>query len=120
MDLSGILDRLDVNADWVGLRYVDERLTTRWVRDGHPQHNQLNRSRGIMVEVLAEGQFAYAASANLELQAVQQATQKATAVARAASAHALNHFGLEVRPAASVELLEGHAPQTVYELVEVR
>ncbi len=101
MDLLGILDRLEVKADWIGLRYVDDHSTWRWVRDGQPQHNQRNRSRGIMVEVLADGQFAYAASANLDPAAVQQAAARATDIARAASKYAVYHFSEDVRPPAS-------------------
>ena len=99
MDLNALLGRLDIDADWVGLRYVDERKTLRWVRDGQPQLNQLDRSRGIMVEVLAAGQFAYAATSRLDIRSLQQAAQKAVDLARAASPHAVCHFTSDVRPA---------------------
>ncbi len=100
MDLNRLLSGIDIAADWVGLRHVDERATVRWVRDGHPQDNERNRSCGLMVEVLAEGQFAYAATADLSPASVQQAAEQALRLARDAAPHAVHAFTESARPPA--------------------
>ncbi len=100
MDLHRLLSAIDVAADWVGLRFVDERSIYRWVRDGHPQSNHRNQSRGLMVEVLADGQFAYAATADLSPAAVQRAAEQALRLARDAAPHAVYAFSSDARPRA--------------------
>lgn len=94
------MDQLDVAADWVGLRYVDESTTYRWVRDGHPQSNDRSRSRGIMVEVLADGQFAYQATSGLNIDDVQSAAQRALQMAKAMAPYSLYSFSEAARPQA--------------------
>ena len=100
MDLHRLLSGIDIAADWVGLRLVDERTTYRWVRDGHPQSNHRDRSRGLMVEVLADGQFAYAATADLSPAAVQDAARRALQLARNAAPYAVYSFSSDARPKA--------------------
>ncbi len=101
MDLTKLLEQLDVKADWIGLRYVDETTTYRWVRDGKPQSNNRSRSKGVMVEVLVEGQFAYAASSNVGIRSVQSAAEKAVKMARAAAPYSIHQFTSEARPVAT-------------------
>ena len=112
MNLQRLLDQLDVNADWVGLRFVDETTTNRLVRDGKPQDNSRHRSKGIMVEVLVEGQFAYYATRKVDIRSVQSAAEKAVNIARAAAPYSLCQFTTEVRPAATGSY---HSP---YQLAE--
>ncbi len=100
MDLTKILEQLDINADWVGLRYVDEATTFRWVRDGKPQVNDRSRTKGIMVEVLTEGQFAYSATSRVDIQSVQSAAEKALSMARAAAPYSIHQFTSDARPVA--------------------
>ena len=101
MDLTKLLEQLDVKADWIGLRYVDETTTYRWVRDGKPQSNNRSRSKGVMVEVLVEGQFAYAASSNVGIRSVQSAAEKAVKMARASAPYSIHQFTSEARPVAT-------------------
>ena len=100
MDLKRLISQLDIAADWVGLRYVDESTTSRWVRDRHPQSNDRSRSRGIMVEVLAEGQFAYQATTRLDIEGVQAAAEKALQMAKAAAPYSIFAFTEAARPQA--------------------
>lgn len=99
MDLNKLLECLDISADWIGLRYVDERSSIRSVRDGHPQTNHRNQSRGVMVEVLTDGQFAYQATADMSVGGVQTAAARAMKLARAAAPYAVFSFDSTARPA---------------------
>ena len=100
MDLAKLLSQLDVKADWVGLRYVHETTSYRWVRDGHPKSNSRTGSKGIMVEVLAEGQFAYHATCRLNRDSVQAAAENALRLAHSAAKYSLTDFTVEARPIA--------------------
>lgn len=99
--MQRLLGQLDVAADWIGLRYVDEITTSRWVRDCKPQSNNRDRTRGIMVEVLVDGQFAYTATRGVDIENVQLAAETAVTSARAAAPFSVNSFTVEARPAAS-------------------
>ncbi|MFQ6612026.1 MAG: TldD/PmbA family protein [Fidelibacterota bacterium] len=98
INLKDLLSAIDVDADWVGLREVNETATTRLVRDGHPQRNTRNQTHGLMVEVLAEGQFAYSSLNSFDKRQVQEAAVKALEQARKAARYAVFAFTPEARP----------------------
>jgi len=100
LDLQKALSSLDVPADWVGLRQVAETTTTRYFRDGKPQANGRSQTRGVMVEVLVQGQFGYAATNQLDVAGLQAAAQRAYEQAVAASQWAVHRFTPDQRPAA--------------------
>ncbi|NQV16502.1 TldD/PmbA family protein [bacterium] len=100
MDLQAILSGIDVNADWIGLRYVKENTGFRLVRDGKPEANTRESKQGIMVEVLVNGQFAYYATSRLDVISMQKAAERAVVLATAASNYSLHRFGTEARPVA--------------------
>ena len=77
MDLNVILQEIDVQADWIGLREVKETATVRAVRDGHPQANMAETTQGLMVEVLADGQFSYFGTNSMDMSSVQHAAELA-------------------------------------------
>jgi predicted Zn-dependent protease len=97
-DLHKTLHQLDLDAEWIGLRQVTERATTRHIRDGHPEANSLARRQGVMVEVLAHGQFGYAATNCLDQVSIQAAAEQAKLQAIAAAPWAVHHFTPDVRP----------------------
>jgi predicted Zn-dependent protease len=99
-DLQKSLDILDLPADWIGLRQVSETTTTRYVRDCKPQANGRNHSQGMMVEVLANGQFGYAATNSLDPKCIQTAAETAYQQAIAASEWGVHPFTLAQRPPA--------------------
>ena len=76
-DLHQALHRLNLDADWVGIRQVNEKTTTHAVRDGRPQSNGRDFTQGVMVEVLAQGQFGYAATNRLDQASLQLAAEQA-------------------------------------------
>ena len=59
MNLSNMISKLDINADWVGLREYKENTTYHVVRDKNPLANETEIDHGVMVEVLKNGQFGY-------------------------------------------------------------
>ncbi|MEL6351181.1 MAG: TldD/PmbA family protein [Cyanobacteria bacterium J06627_28] len=96
--LTAALDRIDLPADWIGIRALKESSSWRAMRDGHPQQNERGLSQGAMVEVLAHGQFGYSATNQLTPEALQAAAQSAYAQAVAASKWAVHRFTTAVRP----------------------
>jgi predicted Zn-dependent protease len=99
-DLARSLDALDVAADWVGLRQMTETSTLRYFRDGKPEANRRALNRGVMVEVLAEGQFGYAATNRLDAESIQAAAEQARQQAVATAKWKIHSFTPDVRPKA--------------------
>ena len=98
IDLKKILSKINVKADWVGLREVNETTTYRVIRDSHPEEDSTFVDHGIMVEVLKNGQFAYAASSDMSVSSVQEAINKATMIAESSLNNPLYNFSTSVRP----------------------
>lgn len=99
-DLNRALNNLRLDAEWVGLRQVSEQASTRYVRDGNPEANRSARTQGVMVEVLAQGQFGYAATNRLDQEGIQAAAQQAQQQAIAAAPWAIHPFTAAMRPQA--------------------
>ncbi|MBD2260024.1 TldD/PmbA family protein [Pseudanabaena sp. FACHB-2040] len=96
--LARVLEGIDLPADWIGIRGVRESITRRMMRDGHPEDNMRSLDQGAMVEVLAHGQFGYAATNRLTPEALRAAAVAAYQQAVAASALRLHSFSVEARP----------------------
>jgi predicted Zn-dependent protease len=99
-DLSSALNAINVSADWIGLREVKETKTFRSIRDVNPQSNARVDSHGVMVEVLKNGQFGYAATNDLTISGINRAAVKAANNADYASNKSLFKFTPDVRPKA--------------------
>ncbi|CAN1212728.1 TldD/PmbA family protein [Tumidithrix helvetica PCC 7403] len=100
-DLKAALDSIRLPATWIGLREVTETSTTRYVRDSKPQSNSKSHTHGVMVEVLANGQFGYASTNHLDLANIQLAAERAYQQAIAASKWAVYTFTEAQRPKAT-------------------
>jgi predicted Zn-dependent protease len=98
MALAGI--NLSPLAEWIGIREVRETSTTRYVRDGKPEANGRSVTHGVMVEVLANGQFGYASTNHLDRDSIQTAAERAFQQAIAASKWSLHQFTASQRPKA--------------------
>ena len=96
--LQNLLNAIDVPADWIGLREIDERTTVRFIRDGHPQTNARAKTYGIMVEVLADGQFGYVGTNDISKNGIQKAAEKAYQQAKLAAKYAIHSFTSSARP----------------------
>ena len=97
------LQFLAPQAQWVGLRFVDERTHNRAVRNGKPEENSVFLDRGIMIEVLENGHFGYAATSDFTQQGLQKTFEHAKALAQAGSKHKVFHFDVSQRPASQGE-----------------
>ena len=84
--------------EWIGLRFVRELTSERYVRDGKPQSNSAYESTGVMVEVLCNGQFGYAATQQMNAEGITRAVQQAKQQAEGASRFAVYSFTPTVRP----------------------
>ncbi len=99
-DLHQALARISVDAEWIGLREVKEKTTFRMTRDGKPQANICDMTHGVMVEVLADGQFGYFGTPRLDAASLQAAAEAAVRQARIAARYSLCRFTDAMRPAA--------------------
>lgn len=85
-------------AEWVGLRFVEEKTHDRSVRNGKPEHNNVSFDRGVMIEVLANGHFGHAATGNLTSTGIEQAFLQAKALAESGSKYKVFSFDTSARP----------------------
>ena len=88
------------SASWAGLRYSSETTTQRAVRNDQPDRNESSLEEGAMCEVLVDGHFGYAATADLSIAGLQRAFDRAVATTRATSAHKVHAFSTTQRPQA--------------------
>ena len=124
-DLKTALSHIDLPlAEWIGLREVREINTTRYVRDRQPQSNGRSQSHGIMIEVLADGQFGYASTNCLDLENIQLTANKAYQQAKNAANWAVHRFTIAQRPPASGQYFspflkpsDAIAPKEMHELL---
>lgn len=99
MNIKNLCEQLkDSRCDWLGVRYVDEHTQGQYVRDAKPEHNYSSQNRGIMLEVLCQGQFAWSSSSNLDESSLKLAYERAIINAQAASQYSVFKFNSEHRP----------------------
>lgn len=89
------------SAPWAGLRYSRETTTQRSVRNDRPEANQSGLEEGAMCEVLVDGHFGYAATADLSSTGLMRAFDRALATTGATSDHKAHAFSTEQRPKAT-------------------
>jgi predicted Zn-dependent protease len=87
-------------ADWAGLRYSSETTRRREVRNDRPEKNETTLDEGVMCEVLVDGHFAYAATADTSADGLKRAFERALATGRATSSNKAQAFSLSARPQA--------------------
>ena len=79
-------------AQWAGLRYSRESTQVRAVRNDAPYKNDTTLEEGVMCEVLIDGHFGYAATADLSPAGLQRAFDQAIATTRATAARKVHAF----------------------------
>jgi len=95
---QGALAYARESAEWAGLRYSSETTASRCIRNDMPEKNETSHDAGAMCEVLVEGHFGYAATADTSAQGLQRAFDRAIATTRTASAYKAYGFTPEQRP----------------------
>jgi len=98
LDLKNVLSKINIKADWIGLREVKESTTYRIIRDLKPESNNITIDHGVMVEVLVNGQFGYYGTHDISLDAIKNAANKACKQALNASKFSVHSFTEDVRP----------------------
>ena len=96
----GALTHARRSAEWAGLRYSSETTASRCVRNDMPEKNETGIDAGAMCEVLVDGHFGYAATADTSAEGLQRAFDRAIATTKTASAYKAHHFNPDQRPAA--------------------
>jgi predicted Zn-dependent protease len=86
------------HAQWAGLRHVCETTLTRVVRNDAPEANRTRIDEGVMCEVLLDGHFGYAATADTSPEGLERAFGRALQTTRATRAHGVHAFDLAQRP----------------------
>jgi len=98
MNLVDTINKLDLDADWLGLREYRENTTYHVIRDKNPLTNETSIDHGLMVEVLKDGQFGYCGTSDLSFNGIQKAATNALDSAVKASKHSVFSFNDSVRP----------------------
>jgi len=88
-------------AEWAGLRYSRETTTLRMVRNGLPEKNESQLEEGVMCEVLVDGHFGHAATADVSPEGLKRCFDRALATTRATSKHKVASFTPAQRPKAN-------------------
>ena len=89
------------SAQWAGLRYSSETTAQRTVRNDRPERNQSCLEEGAMCEVLVDGHFGYAATADLSDSGLMRTFDRAIATTRATSGYKVHAFDASQRPKAT-------------------
>ena len=105
MNLVEIISKIDLDAEWFGLREYKENTTYHVIRDKNPLSNETSIDHGIMVEVLKNGQFGYCATSDLSFSGIQRAATTAQESALRASKYSVFSFESNVRPKSKGEYL---------------
>ncbi len=87
-------------VQWAGIRHSAETTTQRVVRQDLPEKNESCLEEGAMCEVLIDGHFGYAATADLSLAGLRRAFDRAITTTHATSAHKVHAFTPAQRPMA--------------------
>lgn len=99
-NLKEALNRIQGLGDFVSLRRYFETIHYREARNGRPETNTVTFDEGVMVEVLKNGQLAYAGTSDLSLSGIEKAARKALEMAEASEKHKLFQFSKDLRPRA--------------------
>ncbi len=99
--LRNLLVRQKNACDWLGLRAYREQSTFLGVKNEKFDHQREQVENGVMVEVICDGHFGYAATQDLSDAGLDRAFTQALALARSFASRALHRFSFsEVRPKA--------------------
>jgi predicted Zn-dependent protease len=92
LDFQSALAHASKTAQWAGVRYSREATQMRSVRNDAPEKNETNVDEGAMCEVLVNGHFGYAATADLSRTGLARAFDNAMATTLATSQHKVHAF----------------------------
>jgi len=96
-NLTQRLNNLRHQCDWIGLREIKETIKAYVARNGKLEQNATSIDHGCMVEVLVDGHFAYCGTSDMSDQALQNACDRATSLARLMSSQKIFPFNMDHR-----------------------
>lgn len=109
-ELHRVLNKIKSDTDWVGLRHISEKTCVRTVRNEKPEHSASGVDSGLMVEVLVNGHFGYAATSDTSDEGVQRAALLAREMAEKASAYKVFNFSKKQRPPTCARFVSPRGP----------
>ena len=92
IDYKKILSQVNSVADWVGIRYVEESQNILTAKKEKLDGVQRNSTKGVMIDVLVNGQFSYFATSFLDDQYLIQCINRAVQNAKRASEFSIYKF----------------------------
>lgn len=98
MELKKILNELKYEADTVTLREMTTAVRSQSSRNEIFDGFYEGEDRGVMVEVMIDGHFGYAATDEYTVSAIQGATRRAEVLAKKARDYSLHKFSKNERP----------------------
>jgi predicted Zn-dependent protease len=98
-NLKSLLNSINIGVEYIALREVKNRAVSLSVRNEIFEGMNTSEDHGLMVEVMVNGQFAYAATNSFDTREVRACALRAKALAENASKLALHHFSMKERPA---------------------
>lgn len=99
-NLKESLKKINIQADWIGLRKVSENTKKVLIRNEKLDTHQSVKNCGIMVEVMVDGHFACSASQDLSQKGIEISAKKAVELAKKSLPHKLYNFTEKQRPQA--------------------
>ena len=120
--MKDVFKKLNVKADWWGLRFIEQNETSLTVRDEKLDGINSSVNVGVMAEVLVDGQFTYVSTTQLDLASVQEAFSMAVELAKNNKKWNLYNFSESQRPKAigkySSKLNKDFGRSSIYEVCD--
>lgn len=95
-------------VEWVGLRYYRESTQKIFVRNETIERNGSSLDQGVMVEVMVNGHFGYAATSDLTPDGLKEAFIKAKTLSTQCSQYRAHEFNLDQRPTSQGQYQSAH------------
>ena len=97
MDFNKLIQEFKTECDFVSIRSVNQRSRFLMARNGSPDRRSMYSTQGVMIEVLVDGQFAYAATDQLHRESLKQCFLRAKGLAQQAAALKMFLFDSNMR-----------------------
>lgn len=97
MDFNKLINDFKSECDYVSIRSVEQKNRFIMAKNGTHEKASVSSTNGVMIEVLVDGKFAYAATDQLNVESIKQSFQKAKVLARQASKFKLCNLDETVR-----------------------
>lgn len=81
MNFNQLVNEYKKDCDFVSIRVVDQKNRFIMARNGAPENISLGSTKGVMIEVLIDGQFAYACTDRIDLDSLNNCFKKAKSLA---------------------------------------